>query len=73
VAAEISEITERNQDPAVMLDHILIDLHEALTLLRDQGKLLARHDALLQEYRPLLDRFAHPLAAGLTRRNRRTT
>jgi hypothetical protein len=73
MAAEITEITDSNQDTAVMLDHILTDLHSALEMLRDQGKLLANHDALLTQYRPLLERFAHPLAAGLTRRNRRTT
>jgi len=70
MAADISEITESNQNADVMLSHILTDLHTALAMLAGQGKLLDRHDAMLTEYRPLLDRYAHPLAAKLTRRPR---
>lgn len=66
MAAEISEITDSNQpDILGQLDHILTDLHDACRMLRDQGLLLARHDALLEEYRPLLERFRSPLASRL--------
>lgn len=77
MAAEISEITGSNH-PVIAEDidgdilnavqHILIDLHDALRMLTEQGKLMAKHDAMLEEYRPLLERFAHPLAAGLAAR-----
>jgi hypothetical protein len=74
MAAEISHIT--SDDEAItesnreLLEHILTDLHDALRLLRDQGKMLAAHDALLTEFKPLLDQFRSPLASRLTRRNR---
>ena len=68
MAAEISEITQSNQ---TALEHILTDMHEALRLLRDQGRLLARHDAVLEEFRPLLDQFRSPLATAMNRRGRR--
>lgn len=69
MAAEISEITERNhpvisEDTDARLEHILTDLHEAL-------RLLAKHDEMLECYRPLLERFAHPLAAGMAARKER--
>jgi hypothetical protein len=59
------------EDARAMLAHILTDLHEALRLLTAQGKLQAEHDKLLQEYRPLLDRFAHPLASKIGGRRAR--
>ena len=80
MAADISEITERNppdihgSDLDGAVAHILTDLHDALRMLREQGALLAKHDAMLEEYRPLLDQYAHPLAArlpGAGRRRRR--
>lgn len=72
MTAEISEITDGNQaDIGSQLDHLLTDLHEALRMLRDQGVLLARHDAMLEEYRPLIERFRSPLAAGLAARRER--
>jgi hypothetical protein len=78
VSTQIDEITERNHpdilacfpaespDLTDMLVHVLTDLHQALSMLAEQGRLQAEHDKLLQEYRPLLDRFAHPLASKLT-------
>lgn len=48
-----------------MLEHILTDLHEALKLLTAQGTLLAKHDAMLEEFRPMIDRFRSPLASRL--------
>jgi hypothetical protein len=75
MAAEITDITQRNQmipeDIAGRLEHILTDLHDAVRMLHDQGRILARHDALLAEFRPLLDQFRSPLASAITlRRNR---
>lgn len=79
MAAEISEITERNQpdipgDLESRLDHLLLDLHEALKMLTDQGRLLAKHDEMLEEYRPLLAeasaRLKSPLASMLPGRKR---
>ena len=68
VTAETSEITERNQDLLTVMMSILSDLaglhqeiHEAVVLLRKQ-------DTLLEQYRPLLQRFSTPLAAGLVGR-----
>lgn len=66
MAAEITEITDSNhpviaEDVDARLEHLLTDMHEAL-------RLLAKHDALLETYRPLLERLAHPLAAGLAAR-----
>jgi hypothetical protein len=52
---------------ADMLIHILQDLHLALKMLSDQGRLLAKHDELLEEFRPLLDRYRSPLASRLPR------
>ena len=73
MAAEISEITPSNQDAvAGYLEHILTDLHSALKLLTEQGTLLARHDALLAEFRPLLDQFrVRPAATMLAARKAR--
>jgi hypothetical protein len=72
MAAETIEVTERDEKLSAQLDHILTDLHDACKMLRDQGLLLARHDALLEEFRPLLDQFrARPLAAAMTARRAR--
>jgi hypothetical protein len=78
MAADINEITDCNQpdilrvpddlseDPLIArLDHILCDLHDALKILAEQAKLTAKHDAMLEQYRPLLARFASPLASRL--------
>jgi len=75
MAAEYSEITESNQpDIQTQLDHLLLDLHEALKMLRDQGRLVEKHDRLLEEFRPLLDQFRSPAASYLNaRRARRKT
>ena len=48
-----------------MLEHILTDLHDALALLTKLNVLTAKHDALLEQYRPMLARFASPLASRL--------
>jgi hypothetical protein len=69
MAAEIHEITESNQ---TLLEHILTDLHAAMAMLAAQGKLLDKHDALLEEFRPLIDQYRHPAATYLTSRFRRT-
>jgi hypothetical protein len=68
MAAEIGEITDSNQ---LLLEHILTDLHEALKKLRDIGLVQARHDALLAEFRPLLDQWRSPAASYMTRRAQR--
>ena len=64
MAAQISEITESNQDVAGMVQHILTDLHELL-------KVQARHDALLEEFRPLLNQFRTPAASMMAGRRAR--
>jgi len=56
-----------------LLEHILTDLHTALQALTRLGKIQERHDALLEEFRPLLDQFRHPAASMLTRRARRNS
>ncbi len=71
MAAEYPEITESNRE---VLEHILVDLHSALKLLRDQGVVQERHDLLLRKYEPLLEQFSNPtamtmLAARRARRN----
>lgn len=53
-----------------MLEHILTDLHDALAELHRQGKIQARHDALLEEFRPLLDTYRSPVASYLTARRK---
>jgi hypothetical protein len=72
MAAEINEITESYYlvpvDLAERLEHILTDLHGAVQELHRQGKLIDKHDALLEEFRPLLDQFRSPAATYLTRR-----
>ena len=70
MAVEYPEITESNR---AVLDHILIDLHDALKMLTEQGKLQAKHDALLEEFRPLLEQFRNPTVMTMlgTRRARR--
>ena len=81
MAADIPEITDSNQEwvpsdraIAVLLDHIMTDLHDALKMLRDQGLLIEKHDRLLEEFRPLLDQFRSPAATYLNaRRARRKT
>jgi len=74
MAADISEITDSNQigpeDIAQRLDHIVTDLHDAIKMLRAQGVLQAKHDALLEEFRPLLDTYRAPLASMIGRRRR---
>jgi len=54
-----------------MLRHILDDLHDALNLLHRLGNLSAKHDAMLEEYRPLIERFRSPLASRLPGGKRR--
>jgi hypothetical protein len=72
MAADISDITESNQqDIHELIDHVLADLHDACKMLRDQGQLLAKHDRLLEEFRPLIDAYRAPLATMITRRSRR--
>jgi hypothetical protein len=68
MAAEIGEITESNQ---LLLEHILTDLHDALKKLTAMGVIQARHDALLAEFRPLLDQWRSPAASYMTRRAQR--
>jgi hypothetical protein len=70
MAAEITEITESDRG---LLEHILTDLHAVLEKLSALGVVQARHDALLAEFRPLLDQFRSPAAAYLTRRAGRRT
>jgi hypothetical protein len=74
MAAEITEITERNQvllEPSideclrVLLEHVLTDLHEALKMLRDQGVIQERHDVLLREFEPFLTQFRGAPAATI--------
>jgi hypothetical protein len=73
MAADISDITESNhQDMFELIDHVLTDLHDACRMLRDQGQLLAKHDRLLEEFRPLLDTYRAPLASMISRKNRRS-
>jgi len=72
MAADISEITERNrQDIESQLAHILTDLHDVIKTLQVQGLIQARHDALLEEFRPLLNQFRSPLASAMTSRKAR--
>jgi hypothetical protein len=75
MAAGIHLITQDDQpiteSDRVLLEHILTDVHDALRLLTKLGNLTAKHDAMLEEYRPLLERFAHPLAARLNDRKAR--
>jgi hypothetical protein len=52
--------------------HIMTDLHTAMQMLTAQGKLLDKHDALLEEFRPLIDQYRHPAASVLAGRFRRT-
>jgi hypothetical protein len=61
MTAETSEITDSNR---TLLEHILTDLHDVMQMLRDQGATQARHDQLLEEFRPLIDQFRSP--GGLT-------
>jgi hypothetical protein len=68
MAAEIHEITESNQDVPAWAEHILTDLHAALVLLTAQGKLVSKHDDMLEEFRPLLNQFKTPAASMLARR-----
>jgi hypothetical protein len=68
MAAEISEITDSNR---VVLELILTDLRSALEKLTAMGLVQARHDALLEEFRPLLDQWRSPAASYLTRRAQR--
>jgi hypothetical protein len=71
MAAEITEITDCNppdihgNDLDGAIAHVITDLHEALRLLGAQGRLLAKHDAMLEEYRPLIERLRSPLASRL--------
>lgn len=51
-----------------MLAHILTDLHDALAELHRQGKIQARHDALLEQFRPLIDQYRAPAATYLAAR-----
>lgn len=53
------------------MEHILCDLHEALRLLHEQGRVQARHDQLLAEFAPLLDQFRSPAAAFVAARRAR--
>jgi hypothetical protein len=71
MAAEIHEITESNQDVPAWAEHILTDLHAALELLTAQGKLLSKHDDMLEEFRPMLDQFRTPGASMLVNRKLR--
>jgi len=72
MAAEISEITDSNhEDLRGYLDHILTDLHAVLKELDRQGSLTDKHDRLLEEFRPLLNQFRSPAAAGLALRRAR--
>jgi hypothetical protein len=72
MAAETIEVTDGDEKLSAQLDHILTDLHQALRLLTAQGKILARHDALLEEFRPLLEQFRlRPAAAMMTARKLR--
>jgi len=45
-------------------EHLISDLHQILALVMD-------HDALLTEFRPLLNQFRTPLAAASIRRRNR--
>jgi hypothetical protein len=76
MAADISEITDSNHpvsepDLPALAEHILCDLHEVLQILTAQGKIQARHDAMLQEFRPLLDQFRTPAASFMAGRRAR--
>jgi hypothetical protein len=78
VTAEIHEITDRNQtdtewrqEISAKVDHILEDLHTALQSLDRQGILTAKHDALLEEFRPLIDQFRNPVSAYANARRAR--
>jgi hypothetical protein len=72
MAADISEITESNQPGTEeMLAHILTDLHDALKMLTEQGRLLAKHDAMLERFRPLIDQYSSPVAAYTAARRAR--
>ncbi len=53
-----------------MLAHILADLHDALKLITEQGKIQARHDKLLEEFRPVIDQYRSPLASYLAARRK---
>jgi hypothetical protein len=68
MAAQFSEITQSDRE---LLEHILTDLHDVVEMLTVQGRMIARHDALLDEFRPLLNQFRSPLAAAMTRKARR--
>ena len=52
-------------------EHILTDLHAALVLLTAQGKLVSKHDDMLEEFRPLLNQFRTPAASMLAARRAR--
>jgi len=72
MAPEIIEITDSNHDELkCYLDHLLTDLHLALKQLDRIGVLTEKHDALLEEFRPLLDQYRSPAAAYITRRTLR--
>lgn len=68
MVAEITGITERNDDSlSVILGEIAAlhdEIHEALRLLR-------KHDALLEQFRPLLDRYSTPAGAYMAARQAR--
>ena len=72
MAAETIEVTDGDEKLSAQLDHIITDLHEALRLLTAQGQLTAKHDALLEDFRPLLEQFRlRPAAAMMTARKLR--
>jgi hypothetical protein len=70
MAAEIDDITVSNR---ALLEHVITDLHSVLEKLSAMGVVQARHDALLAEFRPLIDQYRSPLAAWVShpRRARR--
>jgi hypothetical protein len=69
MAAETPEITDSNN--RVLLEHILTDLHDVVEKLTAMGVIQARHDALLAEFRPLLDQWRSPAATYMARRAQR--
>jgi hypothetical protein len=72
MAAETIEVTESDEKLSAWQEHVLTDLHEALRLLTAQGRLTAKHDAMLEDFRPLLEQFrSRPAAAMLTARRAR--
>ena len=72
MAAEYTEITDSNHaEIRGYLDHVLTDLHLALDRLDTQGRQVAAILVALEEFRPLLDQFRSPLAAGIASRKAR--